>query len=245
MKLICLNTWGGRQGTDVINFFKKHKDVDIFLLQEIAHNALNSKSDINAQLFAHIAEALPNHQGFFAASINEMWGQALFVRKDIQVGKAETIFVHGSVESFVPGDWSTMGRVLQVAELLLPNGKKIVVGNVHGLWVKDNKIDTESRIQQSNKIITALKSFSDEIILAGDFNLRPETESIKMIESELGLKNMIKEYAIKSTRTPLYTKNDETFADFMFVSPTIKVKEFKVLPDVVSDHAALYLEWEV
>ncbi|HEU0081016.1 MAG TPA: hypothetical protein VFQ72_03260 [Candidatus Paceibacterota bacterium] len=32
---------------------------------------------------------------------------------------------------------------------------------------------------------------------------------------------------------------------YVFVSPGIKVKEFKVLPDVVSDHAPLFLDFEV
>ena len=78
------------------------------------------------------------------------------------------------------------------------------------------------------------------IILAGDFNLNPDTQSIKMIE-EFSLKNLIKEFSITDTRTSFY-KKENRFADYIFVSPDICVKNFKVLPDEVSDHAPLYLE---
>ena len=55
------------------------------------------------------------------------------------------------------------------------------------------------------------------------------------------MKNLIKEYNIQSTRTSLYEKS-EKFADYVFVSPEIVVKDFKLLPDEVSDHLALFLE---
>ena len=64
-----------------------------------------------------------------------------------------------------------------------------------------------------------------------------------MIEQELGLKNLITEYNATSTRTTLYNGSDEKFADYVFVSQDIVVEKFEVLPDVVSDHAALYLEF--
>jgi endonuclease/exonuclease/phosphatase family metal-dependent hydrolase len=64
-----------------------------------------------------------------------------------------------------------------------------------------------------------------------------------MIEKELGMRNLITEYGVTSTRTSLYTKTEERFADYIFVSKDIEVKDFKVLPDVVSDHAALLLEF--
>lgn len=36
MKLISLNTWGGRAGKEeLLAFFERHRDIDIFCLQEI------------------------------------------------------------------------------------------------------------------------------------------------------------------------------------------------------------------
>lgn len=73
----------------------------------------------------------------------------------------------------------------------------------------------------------------------GDFNLLPESESLKKFE-EFGLRNLIKEYGITSTRSSLYQK-EEKYADYAFVSKDIEVQEFAVLPDEVSDHLPLSL----
>jgi endonuclease/exonuclease/phosphatase family metal-dependent hydrolase len=60
---------------------------------------------------------------------------------------------------------------------------------------------------------------------------------------DFGLRNLVKEYGVISTRTHFYTK-PEKFADYIFVLQGIDVKDFRVLPDAVSDHSPLYLEFE-
>ena len=72
------------------------------------------------------------------------------------------------------------------------------------------------------------------------FNLKPDTESIQIIEN--GMNNLITQYDITSTRSNWYTK-EERFADYIFTSPEIIIKTFEVLPDVVSDHLPLFLEF--
>ena len=59
--------------------------------------------------------------------------------------------------------------------------------------------------------------------------------------AEEGLRNLVKEYGIISTRTSFYEKEGK-MADYALVSPELNVLDFRVLPDEVSDHAALYLE---
>ena len=78
--------------------------------------------------------------------------------------------------------------------------------------------------------------------MCGDFNLLPSTESIKMFE-DFDLINLIKENNIISTRTSFY-KKEEKFADYVFVSKGIKVNEFKVLIDEISDHSPLLIDFE-
>jgi endonuclease/exonuclease/phosphatase family metal-dependent hydrolase len=121
--------------------------------------------------------------------------------------------------------------------------KNLTICNFHGIWNGQGKTDTEDRINQSKNIINALKSFDTEIVLCGDFNLLPETKSLQMIKEDLGFRDLIEEYNVTSTRTSHYTKEPK-FADYVFVSKGITVKDFKVLPDEVSDHAPLYVEVE-
>ena len=95
-------------------------------------------------------------------------------------------------------------------------------------------------INQSKAISDFVLKQGGDIILCGDFNLLPDTESIAILE-KFDLKNLIKEYDIKSTRTSLYKKPLQ-FADYVFVSKGINVLDFKVLPDEVSDHSPLFLK---
>jgi len=117
----------------------------------------------------------------------------------------------------------------------------ITVINFHGLWNGQGKGDSEERLTQSENILNFVKGLSNDFILCGDFNLLPETKSLKMLE-EHGLRNLIKEYGITSTRTSFYTK-PERYADYIFTTKGMEVKEFKVLPEEVSDHSALLLEF--
>jgi len=88
---------------------------------------------------------------------------------------------------------------------------------------------------------TFISGIKNDIVLAGDFNLLPDAESAKIIENA-GLRNLIKEYGITSTRTSFY-KKPEKYADYIFVSSGVKVKKFEVMPEEVLDHAALFLEF--
>jgi len=111
--------------------------------------------------------------------------------------------------------------------------------NFHGLWNGMGKGDSDDRLLQSDRVIHFLKTKSHPLVLCGDFNLLPTTKSLKKFE-DFGLRNLIAEYGITSTRTSFY-KKPEKFADYAFVSSEVILKSFQVLPDEVSDHAALEL----
>jgi endonuclease/exonuclease/phosphatase family metal-dependent hydrolase len=113
--------------------------------------------------------------------------------------------------------------------------------NVHGLWNGKGKTDTEERIAQSTRIKEFMRTFNTRKILCGDFNLKPDTESLKMLANDMN--NLIASHHVTSTRTSFYPK-EEKFADYIFTSKDIAVKKFEVLKDEVSDHAPLLLDFE-
>lgn len=236
MKLISLNTWGGKVGKEKLSsFFNKHKDVDIFCLQEIW-------SDPNVTTFGmkEVLSILPGHLPFFHPCFDDKYGLLILIKNDQVILDVGDIFVHRE-KGFMPQENDNHARNIQYATLDVKTGP-ITLINFHGLWTGKGKIDTEDRLSQSTKIVQFLKTLNTKVVLSGDFNLLPATKSIKIIE-DFGLKNLIKEYNIMSTRTSFYTRPDK-HADYCFVSKDIKVKEFKVLSDEVSDHAPLYIEFE-
>jgi endonuclease/exonuclease/phosphatase family metal-dependent hydrolase len=246
MKIVSLNTWGGLAGSVLPIFFETHRDIDVFLLQEVFSQATektvwDEREDAN--LFATIGSRLPDHTGYFAPSVVHEWGLAAFVKNTLPVQKTGSAFVHRTMDSLIDRDGASIGKNIQFIEIERENGTPLTIVNFHGLWAGHGvgKGDTPDRIEQSKKVVDFMRSLSGDVILGGDFNLNPETESLQMIPRDLGLRDLIKEYGIPSTRTSFYQKPGK-FADYFFTSPHIPITHFRVLPDEVSDHAALFLE---
>ena len=123
--------------------------------------------------------------------------------------------------------------------------KEISVSNFHGIPFPGNKLDTDKRLTEVKRTKEIIFSKGESQILVGDFNLLPETQSIKIFEEDM--RNLIKEFNIQITRStlsPFYGRPDfQKFADYTFVSPDVRVKNFTV-PDVeVSDHLPMILEF--
>ena len=253
MKLITLNTLGGRAGKEkLLDFFADNSDVDIFCLQEIwaapyenIENQLvgGRKIDVSRTLvygLQEISNVLSGHTAFFRPHHLDNYGLLILIKKEWQVIEEGEVWVHKHKEYVPEGDIGKHARNIQFVTFNTPAGLKTVI-NFHGLWNGEGKEDSHDRVEQSEKIIAFLKTLTNEYILAGDFNLNPTTQSMNLLEAH-GMRNLIKEFGYTSTRTPLYEK-DGKFADYVLVSGGIEVLDFNVLPDVVSDHSPLMLEF--
>jgi|SRR5579883_3407734 len=241
MKLITLNIWGGHIRNPLLDFIASHQDIDIFCFQEVYHNAKekisNEDRKLSLNIFAELQGLLPEHIGFFRPAVENIFGVATFIKKKINVMEEGDITIHHNPN--YPGSGPTHSRNLQWVKCCIDN-QVFSVLNVHGLWNGRGKTDTPERIAQSQKI----RNFMDEIntskIICGDFNLRPDTESMKIIEH--GMNNLVKLHHINSTRTSFYPK-PEKFADYILTSPDIAVNTFEVMKEEVSDHAPLLLDF--
>lgn len=242
MKLITLNIWGGHIYAPLKEFIAARPDVDIFCFQEVYHGAKQMISIENRtvalNIFSELQTLLPNHIGYFRPLVDGIYGMGLFVHKKIEQLKEGDYMIHHNPD--YPGYGPTHSRILQWIECKI-NKQPYLIMNVHGLWNGRGKTDTAERLAQSNKIREFMDSTDARKIVCGDFNLRPDTASLKIIEHNM--KNLIDAYQVTSTRTSLYPK-PEKFADYIFTSQEITVHHFEVLPEEVSDHAALMLDFD-
>ena len=131
------------------------------------------------------------------------------------------------------------------------------ISNIHGISQPGDKKDNPARIRQTEQIINNNSKMNGPRIIGGDFNLLPDTRSIKMFEDQ-GYLNLIKKNKIKTTRNAhawIQAKEmvadgyrfygEQKFADYVFVSPEIKVKNFEVPNIEISDHLPLILDFEI
>jgi endonuclease/exonuclease/phosphatase family metal-dependent hydrolase len=252
MKIISLNTWGGRAGREgLLSFFRPHKhDTDIFCLQEMWSSPYDTldgqkaggmtldQTNIMVHGLTDISSVLTDFVPYFRPHHGDHYGLLMFVRKNIEVKVEGEIFVYKHKGYSPEGDIGNHARNIQFI-IIEHNGEPLTVVNFHGLWNGQGKTDSEDRITQSEKIAEFIKQTQGDVVMLGDFNLLPDTQSIRILE-DVGLRNLIREYGITSTRTSHYTK-PEKFADYAFVSKGIEVNDFQVLPDEVSDHSPLLL----
>ena len=214
MRLISLNCWGGKKSDLIENFFLQHRDTtDFFCFQEVF--GFQEK----------LETLLPDFHVWHATA--EMGGyprhNAIFIRKE-----------HNT-------EYSDLGDGLQ--HVLVTAPQHISILNFHALWLDGNKVDNPEILEQTNRIADILQRTSPPLILAGDFNLWPETESIAIIE-RAKMRNLIKDYSVSSTR-PKDFPFPNPFADYIFTSPEIAIQSFQAMPDEVSDHLPLALEFRI
>ena len=252
MKLISLNTWMGIVKEPLMDFISaKRHDVDIFCFQEIlnggAEDAPRMWKDTghvkDHQLLQHLQELLPDHRSFFYPHLSHWAGLGIFVHSNVELLEEGEFFVHGTQASTMGENDTKFNphRNIQFAKVVV-NEKPITIINFHSLWNGGAKLDNPERLSQSARILEYTRKLNNDYVLCGDFNLEPNTESLKLLEAS-GLRNLIKEYGITSTRTKFYDKPVK-FADYVLVSRGIEVDDFKVLLDEVSDHAAMYLDFQ-
>lgn len=260
MKLISLNTWGGKVFEPLMDFIIQHSgNTDIFCLQEIynTNSPVKSYHHIRANLLAELIKILPDFQSTYSVEFRGYDSCPDSVNFDLTVGKA--IFSKDSLkillrgELLISGDkggkalksnFSNLPITLQFVDIDI-NGKLLTIANLHGTSFPGSKLDTLQRLEQSQKVLDFLNIKVGAKVLTGDFNLLPPTKSIQIFEKEL--RNLISEYKIERTRSdlnPYAIREDfQKHADYTFVSKDLKVKNFEVPNLKISDHLPMILEF--
>lgn len=263
MELLSLNMENGRHHDPLVKFLERQaKSVDIFCFQEVTSSSSPGTfgEGYSYDLLRSIIQALPGFVGRFDAYTEKLdfegqkieldlkLGQAFFIRQGV-VGATniEALFILGEhSQMMVDEGLENYPTLMQLADLKA--GEMVFrTGNYHGIPRPGTKRDTAARIEQSRKIIDLVGNRSVPTIVAGDFNLLPDTRSVAMFE-EAGFRNLVREFKVATTRSTLNrfygTPQQQNFADYIFTRG-VEVEAFEVLPDEVSDHLALKLKFHM
>jgi len=101
-------------------------------------------------------------------------------------------------------------RVALTAEIQLPDGREILVVNVHFDWVRDDRF----RWAQAEAVKLHLETWPTPFILLGDFNDLPESRTLKMLGQ--GLQEAVKPANDRFTFSSI---NPEIEIDYLFAGP--------------------------
>src|SRR5581483_7788073 len=149
MKLISLNTWGGRAGEkELLDFFKKHQDVDIFCLQEVWEGGHDSKphwgGDIDSEMITNINKVLSEHLVFFYPHWDVWWGLAIFIKKNFIIKEEGDVFVwKGRKDALNINNDNPANHARNIQYITIENNRGVrTIVNFHGLWNGQGKEDT-------------------------------------------------------------------------------------------------------
>jgi len=219
VKILFLNTWNAELKQPLRDFLASHLDTDIFCLQE-AEADMQSIAD----------KLLPNYTKLYSEKYladQEYFNQVMYVKN--------SIVIESEGELLRAGQKQGLANYIQTTI----NGEPWYICNMHGHPRPSDKLDTPERISQSQLLIDFFADKPGLKIIGGDFNLDPNTQSVKVF-SQSGFKNLISDFGITSTRNEvawaMYPDNKQYFADYVFVSQDVAVQSFDVPYNEVSDH---------
>jgi len=243
MKLIQLNAYNGRLEKPLIWFFKKEQ-ADIICLQEAI------SIDGEAGLFLPLegmqeASGLPYAVIGPAFSIRYMariakFSNCIFSRLPIQ--KSEVIFTnlsHKEDYDFVKDRTANMRNFVHAVINIDSQAYNILTH--HGYHIPDHKKGDTETLRQMKFLGNYIDELEGPIVLTGDFNLAPNSKSLRHINQRLI--NLPVKYGLKTTRTSITHRKE--VCDYIFINNKVKVENFYASEELVSDHKALILEFEI
>jgi endonuclease/exonuclease/phosphatase family metal-dependent hydrolase len=244
LKIIQLNIWGGKLGHRIIDFLQAESP-DIVCMQEV--NDLKGRSGYN--LFAsldEIKEGASFDHDFMSPTYSYRYmerelsyGNAILSK--FPISSRKTIFTHGAYkQNFDITQDDGNVRNLQVATVDTAAGALNIV-NHHGYHIHGSKAGTPETLKAMQLIADTISKLDGPVIVCGDFNLAPDSQSLAILNDQLT--NLSITNNLTRTYSQLSIVNE--VCDYIFVNDQVKVHDFQMSEELVSDHQALILEFDV
>jgi endonuclease/exonuclease/phosphatase family metal-dependent hydrolase len=246
MRLLQLNLWEGRLIRQIPAFVKR-LNPDIICMQEVfsSESKLGTPTDMFSSL-QKIRTAGDYPYSFFSpllssvyAGENVDYGNAILSK--FPLSNEETLFTEGSYNrreismNVTPGS-----NNLQVAEVSSPQSS-FYLANHQGYW-EINRLGDEVSVQKMTLVSDRLRKCPTPLILAGDLNVTAESPAMRVFDGFL--EDLTATHGITTTLSDLGKVNDAA-CDHILISPGIRVQNYYVADDLISDHKAVVLDFEL
>lgn len=243
MKLLQLNAWTLRLSTNITDMITKEAP-DIIAFQEIPD------STIEIGLFSTLTkfkDRVRFHHVYFSPvySFQYMSGMIDFgnaIMSNLPLYDKNTVFTNLEYKAnFSLQEDSYNIRNFQHIVTENEDGKKFHIINHHGYHVPQHKRGDDFTMKACRQIVEYARSLDGPVIITGDFNLEPESESLAVFAPYF--RNLSTEYNLKTTRNFLTSKSE--VCDYIFVSDAVEVEDFYASSVIASDHQGLVLDFDI
>lgn len=176
------------------------------------------------------------------------FGMVTFIKSDLPVTRHENIFLYKRTTPF-PSDSKAFDEKARsmLAIQIATDKTPLWILQTHFIW-SPTPDDTPRKLAAGKILLDFISRLKSPFVFTGDMNVDNNSQVIKSLEKYAH--NLTKEYNITNTLDP---KNHKVFekipqglaVDYIFTSPKIIVKEFKLTPQGLSDHLGLEITVEI
>lgn len=242
MKILQLNVWMGKVEGNLRRFLESN-EFDVICMQEVF-----ASSDRTGHLsylcfdLSRIQDACNMPFAFFSPnwSFDMAGGSCSFgnlILSHIPIIETHSEFTSGEYHEHVI--LGTPSNCLNIQIAKLENGFTVV--NHHGFWRPDPMGDDDT-IKAFTKVGQIVRRLDNgPLVMCGDLNIVHDSPAMRPLDF---LRDLTHDHNIKTTLSGL-KYDGEVACDHILVNEQVKVQDFTVYPDLVSDHLALSANLEV
>lgn len=246
MKLLQLNIWFGKVLKQTLAFIEREQP-DILCLQEVySSKAPILQPDMMFDSLEQIQKLTGYQNTFFSPTFTTVYtgveasfGNAVVSRYPLS--NANSFFTNGEYNPNATNENVEINtRVLQTCWISI-DGKSFSLANYHG-HSYPSPIGNEVTIEKMKIVKSKIEQLPKPIILSGDLNVSSESPAMRVFDGFL--RDLTSENKITTTLSQL-GKVTDVACDHILISDGIEVTSFRVADDLVSDHKALIMEFEL
>ena len=240
MRILQLNIWTGRIKGALLDFLKNN-EFDIICLQE----AVWSNRDDVLENFSASVRQISGVSGLSNIARSSNWemgfldddgvieqGNVVLAREEIVENRVESVYGEKTIVNKA-NDFRDHEYTLQIIKLA--SGLSVV--NHHGYWLPTPMGD-ETTALVMKKVAEFVKELNGPLVMCGDLNIIHNSPAMRELDF---LRDLTEEYGITNTLSGLKF-NGEVACDHILVNDRIRVQDFKVLDEIISDHKGLTAE---
>lgn len=248
MKLMQLNLWMGKLSRTFLPLIEAEQpDVlclqEVFSAPEIKVGFITPDNMFNS---LELVQGLGYQHTYFSPVFNTTYagfrvGFGNAIVSKFPLSDTQTIFTNGALMSNVDfNNYAFNTRNMQVAHVQTDQGSLALI-NHHAHWEKD-PLGSPVSTARMQLVADIAKQQSGPTLVVGDFNVTPESPTMRVFDGSF--KDLTAEYAVPTTLSEV-GKAPDVACDHILVNSDITVKSFSVKDELVSDHKALVLEFEI
>lgn len=244
MKILQLNTWSCKLTPEIVRLLDE-TNPDFVCMQEVVH------TDFGGKILDTIDDILAEHpfEDYYYTPLVEFAfmhhraSRGNMIATKLPIAHQNQIWTHGEyTEDFDyidSGGYNTARNIAHVE--LKVDGTPLHLLTLHGYHVKAHKNGNDETMKACQMLLDYVGRLDGAVIITGDFNLAPTSESIQVINQKF--RNLATEYKLTTTRNNLTSKTE--VCDYIFTNDKVKINDFYMSDIIASDHNALMLDFSV